>query len=124
MFRFINSSQDNVVTAARRLLKLLKVNVSDTTLNQKLQEHPDYPSLLGISDSLGQWKVESIGNKTTLEQLYGLLLPLIVNFKNKIDIHFTPTFFVNGYQSPGIYDIQDLEYLLLDRTVDNLTINR
>jgi len=30
----------------------------------------------------------------------------------EIDIHFTPTFFINGYQLPEIYNIRDIKYLL------------
>ena len=30
----------------------------------------------------------------------------------EVDISFTPTFFVNGYQLPETYTIEDLKYLL------------
>jgi len=30
----------------------------------------------------------------------------------EIDIRFTPTFFINGYQLPEIYNIRDIKYLL------------
>jgi protein-disulfide isomerase len=34
------------------------------------------------------------------------------NWCDEIDIQFTPTFFINGYQLPEIYSIEDVKYLL------------
>jgi protein-disulfide isomerase len=31
-----------------------------------------------------------------------------------MDIHFTPTIFINGYQLPDAYSIEDLQYFLAD----------
>jgi thiol-disulfide isomerase/thioredoxin len=36
------------------------------------------------------------------------------NWCNKVDIRFTPTIFINGYQLPEAYDIADLQYFLLE----------
>lgn len=32
----------------------------------------------------------------------------------EIDIAFTPTIFINGFQLPGAYSIEDLQYFLAD----------
>lgn len=81
MFRFFDLSQDNVIVTTRKLLRLLNVKVSDSTLSQTLQEHPDYPSLLSIADSLQMWKVETTGVRTTYNQLRNLTCPILVHFK-------------------------------------------
>ena len=33
---------------------------------------------------------------------------------DQISIAVTPTFFMNGYQLPGVYDIDDLQYFMLE----------
>lgn len=33
---------------------------------------------------------------------------------NDVNITFTPTIFINGYQLPDAYDTADLQYFLLD----------
>jgi hypothetical protein len=43
---------DPTVKAVIAFLKLLKVDVNNTTVDETLQKHPDWPSLLCVSDSL------------------------------------------------------------------------
>lgn len=81
MFYFFDQSQDNVVVTTRRLLRLLKVKVNNSTLSQTLQEHPDYPSLWSVLDSLHTWKVESMGIKASFEELINLSCPLLAHLK-------------------------------------------
>jgi len=45
------------VKATIAFLRLLKVRVNNATVNETLQNHPDWPSLLCISDSLKKWNV-------------------------------------------------------------------
>jgi len=76
------SLYENQVLIVDALLKLLKVNVSITTIDQTLQEHPDYPSFLSITDSLNKWNVESIAIQTTADKLPEIPTPFITNYKN------------------------------------------
>lgn len=81
LFNSIHENQPLVVEA---LLKKLKVMVSMHTINQTLQEHPDYPSFLSISDSLNNWKVENIVIQTSAEKLLEIPTPFITSFKQGV----------------------------------------
>jgi len=45
------------VKATISFLKKLGVKVNDATVNETLQNHPDWPSMLCISDSLNKWSI-------------------------------------------------------------------
>lgn len=42
------------------MAKLLDVNISDGTIKQELEDHPDYPSLLSISDLLTNYGIRNV----------------------------------------------------------------
>lgn len=52
-----SSQLTNPSVVVTKLLKELKVPVNISTIKTLLTEHPDYPSLLAVSDSLSKWKV-------------------------------------------------------------------
>lgn len=52
-----NSLHSNTTYVVHLLLKSLAVKHSLTGLRSMLQEHPHYPSLLAIKDSLSEWKL-------------------------------------------------------------------
>ena len=58
-------------------LKLLKVKVTDITVNETLQEHSDYPSLLSVSDSLFRWNIANGAGKINKEDIGQLPVPFI-----------------------------------------------
>ncbi len=60
------------VKATIAFLKLLNVKVNNATVNETLQNHPDWPSLLCISDSLNKWHIPNAAgqiDKNDIEQL-------------------------------------------------------
>jgi protein-disulfide isomerase len=57
MFKLFKSSKTNVNATVGLLLKVLNVKISSNTLNNTLEDHPDYPNLLSISESLTEWHV-------------------------------------------------------------------
>ncbi|WP_208111036.1 cysteine peptidase family C39 domain-containing protein [Pedobacter duraquae] len=57
MFKFLETSQPNVIAVTKILLKALRVDVSPATIAISLQDHPEYPSLLAISDCLTEWSL-------------------------------------------------------------------
>jgi uncharacterized membrane protein len=71
-----------IVQATITFLKLLKVNVNNTTVNESLQDHPDWPSLLCIADSLNKWKVPNTAAKVELEQIQDIPTPFIAHINN------------------------------------------
>lgn len=57
------------VKATIHFLKLLNVKVTNTTVNETLQNHPDWPSLLCISDSLNKWNVPNGAGKIDVSKI-------------------------------------------------------
>jgi len=56
---FFNTDKPNVETVTQKLIKALGVKVNDETVFSLLQEHPDYPSMLAISDCLNELDVSN-----------------------------------------------------------------
>ncbi|MES2653386.1 MAG: vitamin K epoxide reductase family protein [Bacteroidota bacterium] len=51
------TKHDNAIAVSAALIQTLKIKVSSFTLKKTLTSHPEYPSLLAISDSLNAWNV-------------------------------------------------------------------
>lgn len=80
---------DPTVKAVIAFLKLLKVDVNNTTVDETLQNHPDWPSLLCISDSLNKWNIHNAGGKIDPKNIDQLPLPFIFfsgNAANPLEI--------------------------------------
>lgn len=58
-------------------LKQLRVKVNNTIVNETLQNHPDWPSLLCISDSLTKWNIANAAGKIEPPQIEELSTPLL-----------------------------------------------
>lgn len=71
------------VKATIIFLHLLKVKVNNTTVNETLQNHPDWPSLLCIEDSLNRWGLPSGAGRVDADQIDQLPLPFIANVKSE-----------------------------------------
>lgn len=72
-----NTPQNNCLYSTIILLKLLGVSVSKTSIKEKLSLHPDYPSLLSISDALSSWKIENKTARITKDNLHKLKVPFL-----------------------------------------------
>lgn len=59
------------------LLSALQVKVSRTTVTNLLEEHPDYPSLLSISDVLTRFNVSNMSFKVSPDKLPEIPVPFI-----------------------------------------------
>lgn len=92
------------------LCKILKVPATRTYIQQLLEDHPDYPSLLSISDVLKNYGVENIAVKTELKKFNELSLPLIAQISlvdnRKRDKYFT---LVTDYSNEKISFIHPLD---------------
>lgn len=102
MFHFLDPRKNNIVTSTEQLLRLLKVKVCFTELRNTLEEHPDYPSFLSVTDSLKKWEVDSLGIKVPFDELYSLACPILVHFKTDqtftiIGINNTSITYLNEY---------------------------
>lgn len=68
---------DENVKATIVFLKLLKVKVNSVSVNETLQNHPDWPSMLCISDSLNKWNIPNAAGKIEPAQIEQLPTPFI-----------------------------------------------
>jgi protein-disulfide isomerase/uncharacterized membrane protein len=57
--KFLGKRQSNSETVLSSLLKQLKVNVTSSTSKDCLNKHPNFPSLLAISDCLSEWAINN-----------------------------------------------------------------
>ncbi|HVU98342.1 MAG TPA: thioredoxin domain-containing protein [Puia sp.] len=67
----------------RQLLRGLHINVTVSALKQTLEGHPDYPSLLSISDSLKKFNIANSCIRLGKEQLADIPLPFIAYTSRK-----------------------------------------
>lgn len=79
---FFKSMYENQVLGVDAFLKALQVKVSLKTIDQTLQEHPDYPSFLSITDSLKKWNIDSLALQTNADKILSIPVPFITNYKN------------------------------------------
>lgn len=63
-------------------LKMLNVKVNNTTVNDTLQNHPDWPSLLCIADALNKWGIPNGAGKLEPNFIDQVPLPFIANINN------------------------------------------
>jgi ABC-type bacteriocin/lantibiotic exporter with double-glycine peptidase domain len=71
------------VKATIAFLKLHAVKVNHSTVNETLQNHPDWPSMLCISDSLNKWSVPNAAGKIEPDQIDQLPVPFIAYTYNR-----------------------------------------
>ncbi|ASU36555.1 vitamin K epoxide reductase family protein [Mucilaginibacter xinganensis] len=84
MQRFISNlfePKTNGPETAALLAALLSVDVSATTLRKDIEEHPDNPSLLSISDVLNSYGIENLAIKTDAGKLSEIPLPCITQIQ-------------------------------------------
>ncbi|MDB4921457.1 vitamin K epoxide reductase family protein [Mucilaginibacter sp.] len=82
--RFISNllePKTNGPEVAALLATLLRVNVSASTLKKEIEEHPDSPSLLSISDVLNNYGIENLAIKTDVDKLSEIPLPCITQIQ-------------------------------------------
>ncbi|SDF72299.1 Uncharacterized membrane protein [Mucilaginibacter pineti] len=69
---------------ASLLVNLLKVKLSDSTLKKEIEEHPEYPSLLSISDVLNKYGIDNLGIKFDNEKFSEIPTPFITQIKHEV----------------------------------------
>jgi len=74
-------NQNDCINATACLLEELNVSFTRMALQEKLEEHPDYPSMLSISDILKEYGVDNISIKCSPEKLTSLPLPFLTHIK-------------------------------------------
>lgn len=56
-----------------------KIRITDTTIKASLAAHPDYPSLLSISDFLHNYNIENVALRTKVESFSTFPVPFIAH---------------------------------------------
>lgn len=75
-----HTSQTNAQATVGALLRRLSVPVTSQTIQQTLNQHPDFPSLLSLSDVLDEWQVDNAAIQLGhVEQLRELPTPFVVH---------------------------------------------
>lgn len=67
----------NCEKTAIRLIHNQKISITDATIKASLASHPDYPSLLSISDFLHNYNIENIALKTKVDNFSAFPAPFI-----------------------------------------------
>jgi len=83
IFKSIISPMQNCDQICAQFCKQLNVSVTETTIRKEITEHPDYPSLLSISDALSSYKMENLSLKTTIDNFYKLPTPFIAQIRGE-----------------------------------------
>lgn len=73
----LNAAEKNALNALDVLLQLSKVRVTRRTLRQKLWNHPDFPSLASLSETLDELNVKHLATRITSDNLQEIPLPAI-----------------------------------------------
>ncbi|MFD0763264.1 vitamin K epoxide reductase family protein [Mucilaginibacter lutimaris] len=88
MKNYLNSllePQSNATEITSLLVKILNVNISDSSLKNNIEHHPNYPSLLSISDALTSFGVENLSIKFDTARFTEIPCPFVTQIKGMRD---------------------------------------
>ncbi|MDO8997844.1 MAG: vitamin K epoxide reductase family protein [Sediminibacterium sp.] len=102
------------VEATWKLIKTLKLSISFLAVKEKLEQHPDYPSLLSVADCLDGFNVNTLGLKLAYEKLGTLPTPFISLHENNQSEYYNV-----------VYSIKDEQINIWDNNLyKDITISR
>lgn len=76
---FLFNKRSNAEAAVTNLLKYLKVTIDSDSVIDELEKHPDYPSMLAVSDVLTEFNIENSAFRVDIEVLNELSSPFLIN---------------------------------------------
>ncbi len=74
---------ESTINAIISFAGLLRVKVNTATINETLQNHPDWPGLLCISDSLTKWNIPNAAGKIEPDKIDELPTPFLAYTNNR-----------------------------------------
>lgn len=77
----LSNTKDNLALAAHLFLRTIKAKITLPTLVDRLQNHPDYPSLLALSDVLNEWKIENMAMHLSAGELLEIPTPFLAQLR-------------------------------------------
>lgn len=92
------SGKDNCFNAMWLLARLLKVAVSFDQLRAEIMGHPDYPSILAISDTCKRWKIDNLALRGSAASLMDYPQPFIAEVREANMSYFVAVKAVSGQQ--------------------------
>lgn len=75
------TERENLLGVAWAYLRNLRPHLTLTTLRDALEQHPDYPSLLSLGDTLDRYHIENAALRIDAEQLALLQVPYIAHLR-------------------------------------------
>jgi len=76
---FLFTKRSNAEAAVTNLFKYLKVTINPDTVIDELEKHPDYPSMLAVSDVLTALNISNTAFRAEFDMLGELAAPFLVN---------------------------------------------
>jgi uncharacterized membrane protein len=74
-----NPAEKNAFQALEQLVRMSKIRVTSQTLKNTLWQHPDFPSLVALSDALNEVNVPNLATRITPERLSEIPLPALAH---------------------------------------------
>jgi hypothetical protein len=84
-------SISNAVQVTIQLMNYLKIPITNSTIQTRVEEHMEFPSLISVSDALHHWNVKNIALKVEKENLGKLPIPFIAHLDNGTSLFETVT---------------------------------
>ena len=72
------------VKATITFLRLLNIKVNNSSVDETLQNHPDWPSLLSISDALSKWNIPNAAGKIEKQDIERIPTPFLAQTFNPV----------------------------------------
>ena len=85
-----SQNERNAISALTYLLRLAKVRVTALTVRERLEQHPDFPALSALSDTLTELNVPNLATKLPADRLMEMPLPALVQVRIGDDEVFAP----------------------------------
>jgi thiol-disulfide isomerase/thioredoxin len=74
-----------VVKATIAFIKLMRVQVNNATINETLQNHPDWPSLFSVSESLKRWNIPNAAGRISAGDIDQMPVPFLAYSFNEVN---------------------------------------
>lgn len=104
--------KDNLTFTLIKLLKSLKIPVTQTSIIRELERHPDYPSFSAISDLLSLWNIPHGAFRIESKDVESIPLPFLAHLSSK------------GGEFAVVNGITESSITLSNERWDNYTITR
>lgn len=74
--------KENTISLAIMLVKIFKIDITISSIVGAIEEHPNYPSLLSLSDVLNNYGIYNVTAQFPIQQIPSLPTPLIIQLKS------------------------------------------